>query len=205
MANEAKDVLSRGGAAFNAVREAILGSSMKPEGKFLLDEITKQDIEITDLRSQLAAALEAQQKVERERDQEKAIATWAKSEFDSLAKKLAQVEGAEEHVRSQRDEARARVQRLEAEKREMREALERIVAGSVDGHVMLRQLPSQAPRLPRGAKCAMCGDTKRIKATDGIAEFMVPCPDCWRPKLRRAPQPSLLSQAVAAGEAKEGK
>jgi len=43
------------GAAFNAVREAILESSMKVEGQFLLREIQKQDTELVDLRAQIAA------------------------------------------------------------------------------------------------------------------------------------------------------
>jgi len=104
---EAKDVLSRGGAAFNAVREAILGSSMKPEGKFLLDEITKQDIEITDLRSQLTAALEAQQKAEQR--------------LASAREDLRVEISTRETAQCERDEARATIQRLEAENREMRE------------------------------------------------------------------------------------
>src|SRR6185312_6799596 len=42
------------GAAFNAVRGAILGSSMRAEGEFLLAEIAKQDGEIEVLMAQLA-------------------------------------------------------------------------------------------------------------------------------------------------------
>jgi hypothetical protein len=61
------------GAAFNAVREAILGSAMKPEGEFLLAEITRQDVELEALRAELRTAEEARDKAEWERDGAKAI------------------------------------------------------------------------------------------------------------------------------------
>jgi hypothetical protein len=43
----------RGGAAFNAVREALLESSMRVEGGFLLGEIAKQDVRIDALEAEV--------------------------------------------------------------------------------------------------------------------------------------------------------
>ncbi len=75
-----------------------------------MSELVDGKIELVKDRN---AALEAQRKAEQERDAENAIAVWAKSEFDSLARKLVQVEGIEERVRSERDLSERRLKTSE--------------------------------------------------------------------------------------------